>query len=310
MNRNSFLRIGLLIVALGAFAVYFIYNHEQFAVISSLQIWQVAAIVFGQSLIILSNIIILQQLVRFIAKRVSFIDASRVTAYSSIINFFGFLQAGLGFRALYLKKYFKMSIKRYTYLTFIQYMGFFGFSGLIILVGLISSNKENLRDTFWLLIIAALLAGLLYFAIPHRKAINYLKQRFSVTLTVVRLAPRPFFILLAACVLQLIGSAIAYSVELAAAGAHITIEGLLIYTGVAQFSIVIAVTPGAIGIREGLLLVVQQQMDLTTNNILVASAIDRLVYFITLLIFTPLAFGAKKRLALNNNIKDHAQLDR
>jgi len=62
----------------------------------------------------------------------------------------------------------------------------------------------------------------------------------------------------------------------------------------------IAITPGAIGIKEGLLLIVQQQMNLTLDNIVLAATVDRVVYFITLAIITPLALGFRKYKNLNN----------
>jgi uncharacterized membrane protein YbhN (UPF0104 family) len=102
--------------------------------------------------------------------------------------------------------------------------------------------------------------------------------------------------LFAVIILQLGGSLLANFVELQAIGANISIGGLLVYTGTSQFAIVIALTPGAIGIREALLLVVQQQMHLTTQDIVLAATVDRVVYFITLALITPFALAAKKQL--------------
>jgi uncharacterized membrane protein YbhN (UPF0104 family) len=106
---------------------------------------------------------------------------------------------------------------------------------------------------------------------------------------------RPLTALIVILLIQLAGSLLANFTALQAVGAHVTAGGLLIYTGVSQFSVVIAITPGAVGIKEALLLIVQGQMHLRTQDIVLAATLDRLVYFITLALITPLAIGLKRR---------------
>lgn len=291
--KNKLLRIILLVTVLAAFALYFLYNQEQFAKIGDLTFWEILLIIIGQSMVIVSNIFILMIIVRFITRRVGFIDAARITAYSSLINFFGFLQGGLGFRGVYLKKYYQMSLRKYFALTFVQYCIFFSIAGLLLVVGLWLTSGVQ-RVVFFLLF-ALFLTTLVFLIIDRIKPVAYVNALERLKRTRHILQIWPLLGIAAATIFQLAGSMLASAVELNAVGANISLGGLLIYTGISQFAIIIALTPGAIGIRETILLIVQQQMNLTTEHIIVASTIDRVVYFVTLALFAPLAIGAKKR---------------
>jgi len=227
-------------------------------------------------------------------KKIPFIDAARITAYSSLINFFGFLQGGLGLRGIYLKRHYAMPLKRYFALTSIQYLILFGISGVLLLVGI--ALTMGLSYTFILVLIGIAAVVVACFAFYQLKVRFFLRliDRIKKLSTVFQ--TRPLLLLTTVIIVQLAGSLLANGVELAAIGADISLGGLLVYTGVSQFAIVIALTPGAIGIREALLLIVQNQMHLTTEDIVLAATIDRVVYFVTLALITPLALTAKKKL--------------
>ena len=293
--KSKVLRIILLVATLVAFVVYFLYNQQQFAKIGDLTFWEVLLIIVGQSMVIVSNIFILMILVRFIARRMGFVDAARITAYSSLINFFGFLQGGLGFRGVYLKKHYQMSLRKYFVITMLQYCIFFSIAGLLLIVGLWLTS--GVQKVVVLLMLALVILAVGFLVLNKLKPAAYMQalERFKKTQHILQ--AKPLLAIAAATVFQLCGSLLANAVELHAIGATISLGGLLIYTGISQFAIIIALTPGAIGIREAILLIVQQQMHLTTETIIVASTIDRVIYFITLALFAPLAIGIKRRSA-------------
>jgi uncharacterized membrane protein YbhN (UPF0104 family) len=297
IRNNKYLRIGLLVLTLAAFVYYFLHNKEGFSRIGDLTLWQVVLVIIGQSIVIFSNILVLIIFGRFIEKHVPFAQSARITAYSSLINFFGFLQGGVGLRGLYLRRDFGMPLRQYAALTTVQYLILFSIAGSFLIIG-IGLSASLWQALFLLLVIAA---GLLGVTMLYRMRLPFVvRQAHRLNKLSVVFKKRPLASLLGVIVLQLCGSLLANSVELSAIGASISLGSLLIYTGIAQFAIVIALTPGAVGIREGLLLIVQGQMHLTSQDIVVASTIDRIVYFITLALITPLALGAKRKLTSKN----------
>lgn len=292
--KNKFLKVFILVATLLIFAYYFFTHQAQFAILSQVTWWQVVLIVLGQTLVLISNILILILFVRFIQKKISFADSARITAYSSLVNFFGFLQGGVALRAVYLKKRFSMTFRRYVALTSLQYLVLFALSGFIIFIGIsiVTGISYSVIVALSGIIIIAAITTLLFklrvsFVV---RAVTLAKQVLST------ISARPLLTLMVIVILQLSGSLLANFIELMAIGANLSLGSLLIYTGVSQFAVVIAITPGAVGIREALLLIVQGQMHLSTQDIVLAATLDRLVYFITLALLTPLAIGIKKQL--------------
>lgn len=308
MIKNKLLRVILLFSVLAAFGVYYFYNQQQFAKIGDLSAWEIVLIIIGQSIVIISNIFILMIFGRFIARRIHFIDAARITAYSSLINFFGFLQGGVGFRGLYLKKHMKMSLRRYFALTVVQYCIFFSIAGLLLLIGLWLTS--GVQQAVLFVLFALFVACLIALIIDRIKPIAYLRLRERLKKMDNIIQVWPLLGIAAATILQLSGSMLANAVELNAVGAQLSLGSLLIYTGVSQFAIIIALTPGAIGIRETILLAVQHQMNLTTETIIVASTIDRLIYFVTLALFTPLALRGRRSTARDARHASDDEADR
>jgi uncharacterized membrane protein YbhN (UPF0104 family) len=291
-SNNKLLKIFLLVLTLVLFVAYYLNNQESFARISDLSILEVFLILIGQSLILLANTLTLHVIVSFFQKKIHFTDAARVTAYSSLINFFGFLQGGVGFRGVYLKKYFSIPLKKYFLLTSVQYLLLFSLAGTLIFTGV--SLTSDIQNAVLLTLLGLGGLGLALLVLKKLGVVSRLTARFEGIGFIFH--SQRILLLACATALQLTGSFIAYGVALNAIGAHVTLGGLLIFTGISQFSIVIALTPGALGIREGLLLIAQSQMLLTSNDIIVASTIDRIVYFITLGLLVPFALGARNKI--------------
>jgi uncharacterized membrane protein YbhN (UPF0104 family) len=280
----------LTLLTIVLFIYYFSQNKEQFSRLRDVSFGSILLIVLGQILVLATNVFILIELLKMTGKNMSVGTSSRVIAYSSLINFFGFLQGGLGFRAIYLKRYFNTSIKTYTLLTILQYLSVFSISFLMIFIGLWLVNYSVVPV---LLALAVLVAVIIF----HRQLVNILRRtRLENAVNLLIKNYRRMLVILVFSTVQFFGSSLAYGAELSAVGAHLSLGALLIFTGVAQFAILVALTPGAIGIRESLLFLVQGIMAISTSSIILAGTIDRAVYFVVLLLITPFAIGFKKKL--------------
>jgi uncharacterized membrane protein YbhN (UPF0104 family) len=279
------------------FAFYLRSNSEQFNSLRNVSFFSVVLIVVGQLTVLLSNAILLRYIARLFKKPLPLMESIRVTAYSSLINFFGFLQGGVGFRGYYLYQYYAIPVKKYVAMTTVQYAIVFGLSGLMVLTGLVFAKQNTLTP----LLVTALISFIVIVTATFL-FIYYKKTAFTVRI-ISRIETATKFLnasivgkIILVATLQLLGSALAYYVGLRSIGAEVSVESLFIYTGVSQFSILIALTPGAIGIREGLLLIVSTQMNLSTQDIVLAATIDRAVFFITLGVIAPFSINMKKKI--------------
>lgn len=204
------------------------------------------------------------------------IETLSVTAYSSLVNFFGPLQSGPAFRAIYLKKRHRVSVKTFTKVS-LYYYGFYSlFSAGYLLIGLI-----GLRSVPILLLVVTS---------------GYLLLRRSISQT--NIDPgiwRSYLWLALATFAQVTVFAIIFFVELRSVNPSISLGQSFIYTGAANFALFVSITPAAIGFREAFVLITQQLHHIPTATLVTAGLIDRGVYIVTLLVTATALFGTHAR---------------
>ena len=197
-----------------------------------------------------------------------------LTMYSSIVNLFGPLQSGPGFRAVYLKKKHGLSIKTFAKATFFYYAFFGYFSVLFLLSG----------GPGWLLpaaLVGSVVAGYTWWRVtkPEIHTSNLL-------------------LLAGATLLQLLFTLAVYFYELRLIDHSITLHQAVIYTGAASCALFVSLTPGALGFRESFLVLSQRLHHIDTQTIVAANVVDRAVYmlFLGLLFIVILSLHAKQKL--------------
>jgi len=219
-------------------------------------------------------------------------ETALLTAYSSVINFFGPLQSGPAFRAVYLKQKYRLSVTQYSLATIVYYIFFGTFSGLFLLSGILG---------WWLI---ALIGGLLIGA--------YLISRHpKVAPRVKLLALGNWYYLAAATLAQVLVVALIYYIELNSVSPGIEVSQALIYTGAANLALFVSITPGAIGFREAFLLFTQNLHNVDASTIVAASIIDRAMYIVLMLILGLfiIATHAKKKLVVKDEVLEDKRVD-
>lgn len=204
-----------------------------------------------------------------------------LTAYSSIINFFGPLQSGPAFRALYLKKRHGVSLRNYTAASLLNYFFYALYSVLLLVSGLLGWWTVGLG-----------LAGL---------AAGYAALKLQIG-PLARLdgAQSGAVVAMAAAVLLQVGilTAVFYT-ALHSVNSSIGIDQALIYTGAANLALFVSITPGAIGFRESFVFLAQRLHNIDTATIVSASLIDRGAYVIMLLGLAVILFFSQTGKQLN-----------
>lgn len=205
-----------------------------------------------------------------------------LTAYTAVINFFGPLQSGPAFRAVYLKKKYNVNLKSYGAATLVYYFFYGGFSGLLLLSGVLK---------WWLAPLVAL-GGILMLVI-------YKSQRFGGRLKQLDL--KNWYYLAFATLLQVVVLTLIYYVELRNVAPGIDFSQAVIYTGAANLALFVSLTPGAIGFRESFLLFSQNLHHIDSTTIVAANILDRALYIVLLAILAVFIFGThvRRRLLIN-----------
>lgn len=295
--RNKRVRLLLVILIIGltiGLFVYYLATHpETLTSISRLSPTTLLFLTLAYVGTVVANAFVLFASLRLIKKPVGFIENIALTGYSSVVNFFGPLQSGPGFRAAYLKTKHGVTVKRFLYVTVIFY-GFFALiNGLVIAGAVLAAANPNLVPALLLVIATVGLTGcLVALRLPRIAAV--LK---NINLTDINV----LYIGLGALLLST-ATASAYFIELHHVDPSVTIGQTIVYTAAANLALFVSLTPGAIGFRESFLLLSQQLHNIPTDSIIGASVIDRAFYVVFLLVMFVLlvAFGARSRLRKND----------
>lgn len=216
-----------------------------------------------------------------------------LNAYSSLVNFFGPGQSGPGFRGVYLKVKHGVSIKQFIFATLIYYTFYAIFSGVVLLA---------FAKPWWYTIgMAVLISAGCYGVIRLFIAKNGQQKTNPKTLW------RAVGIIGLATILQTFLMGIIYYVELHSLNNSITLGQAFAYSGAANFALFVALTPGAIGIREAFLFSTEKIHGVSQDLIVAANVLDRAVYiaFLGLLFLIVLSLHANKKLSIKK-IKESA----
>ncbi len=208
-----------------------------------------------------------------------------LNAYSTLINFFGPGQSGPAFRGLYLKKRHNFPFKKYIFASLIYYAFYAVISAFLLCVG---------SRPWWqtaLLVMAAGGGSLFILRL-------YIKR--SRTSGIASIKPKYLWWLFGATILQAAAQTAIFYAELRSLDASISLAQALTYTGAANLTLFVALTPGAIGIREAFLLFSQQLHHVSDAVVVAANVIDRAVFllFLGLLFILVLTLHAKDKLRI------------
>ena len=194
-------------------------------------------------------------------------DNVLLNAYTTVINFFGPLQSGPAFRAVYLKKTHKLALKKYAVATLVYYFIFALISGVFLLSGVLK----------WWFVPITIGVGIVLFA---------LRKSPIITRRIGGININNWYLLAAATFLQLSIVATIYYIELHTLSSQITFSQAIIYTGAADFALFVSVTPGAIGFREAFLVFSHRLHHIGGGLIISANILDRIMYLILLIFLT------------------------
>ena len=286
---RTIIAIGLLVIMIGFFAC-FIHGHPQ--IITSLRHtspYLIIILLLFYGLMMIWWMQIYNCVLSLCGQPLKSSENMLLTIYSTLANFFIPLQSGPGIRAAYLKKRHNTPVYSYLLATLL-YLGIYA---------VISAGFLFVASSYWWLALpAVILASIISYTVivVAKKQFEKRSKQIKLDLSINKLTKLVIFTLA-----QLTTQAIIYGIELNSLHpAGYTIRRVFSYTGAANFSLFVSLTPGAIGFREAFLEFSQSLHHFTTNIILAANIIDRGVFliFLAILFMIMLATHAKNKLKI------------
>jgi len=289
--------LGVLLLTALLFVRYFRQHPEYWHKLSQVSPWVVVWVIL-LNVVMLGVLVFLSDItIRMAGYKIDQKENFILTAYSTLANFFGPLQSGPGVRLAYLKSKHKVRLRDYIIATLIG-LGLFAFySAFFLLVG---------TRPLWQAVLGALVAGGISYAVV-RVFMNREKKSSNSHL---QLTGKLLAAMMIGTFVQVFIMVIWYYLELRAINPHIHFSQAMSYTGAANFSLYVSITPSAAGIREAFLLFSQRLHHVSTGDIAAANIIDRGAYviFLGLLFVIVMAMHAKEKIRVPSKtvVKDAA----
>lgn len=287
--------ITLLVISM--FAWYASENREIFDSLGQVSWLMLGLILFGRLVVFASSALFTKWSIELFTKRISLGEGLYVAVLSSVANFLGPILGGASVRGIYLKRIHGLSYAQFASTLMGYYIVLFTFNSMVTIVALalVPSSKQTyalmMFFSTWLVLMLVLSAVRLPGRIRNRefksrtagfvvKVIQDVEMGWRRILGDRKLMTR----LILVALLSYSGSLVMFTAEFLALGIPLSLPALLLYTSFVTATILVSFTPGALGIREALLLITQATLGIGVSEVVALSLLDRLVNFSILFI--------------------------
>lgn len=295
MSKKLFSKL-LTVVLLVLFIGYFVKNYQSFSPLLDIPLYVIVIILLIKLVRQLSNGLFIQWTVEVFTKRFSLKESIYLSTLSAVGNFLGPLLGGTTIRAVYLKKIHKLSYSFFTSTLAGYYVILFGFGSLLGLISLlfIENNPQRNGLLVFFAVWFVVMVGLIFIKLPNQNRFTNLQKNKvgNFIVTVLYSIEKGWGqikstknLILKLSLLSLSGYILLFIItwiEFSAIGVDVSPAGLGLYSAISSSAILLSFTPGAIGIKEGLLILNASVMGVTNDQILQVAVIDRALMFLLL----------------------------
>lgn len=250
----------------------------------------------GKMLTFLCNGLFTKWTAETFSQKISTGEGLYISVLSAIGNFFGPLLGGASIRAVYLKKYHNLSYSNFTSTLMGYYIISFVASSLLALASLsiLPKTRQSWTLIFVFILWLILLLSLLFIRLPKKERLTFFDKnkasRFILKVVYeveegwqVILKDRGLLLkLVTLATLSLFATLFVVTVEFTILGIGLNFAAVGLYSALVSLSLLVSITPGAIGIREAILILLSSTIGVTNNEIVQIAIIDRGVHFLLL----------------------------
>ncbi|HVX48161.1 MAG TPA: lysylphosphatidylglycerol synthase transmembrane domain-containing protein [Candidatus Saccharimonadales bacterium] len=296
MKKFIFSRIFLTAVVLIIFVIYFVLNIGQFKLLLHIDPLFLVLIALVDVFAIFINGLFTKFILRPFDKYISMKESFYVSLISAVGNFFAPAGAGLGFRAVYLKKQHDLSYGKYVSILSGNYILVFLVNSLAALLALyMLRGRDNARYATLVIIFGAIFIVSLvmtFIKTPHIKveriksrrmrsivgSFSTVMQGWNHIISHRKLLARLIILTFVGLLINIVNNfLIIHTLNL-----HITFAPLLLLSVLGSLSLFINITPANLGVKEAIYLFSSSVIGFSTPQILSIALVDRVVLFTVL----------------------------
>lgn len=291
-HSSTFITLGFLAL----FLWYGTTHREIFHSLAKVSLFSIFLIVVGRMINIWTTGLFTKWTVEAFTRTLSQSESFMVAVLTAVGNFFGPLFGGLGIRAIYLKKYHNLSYSKFTSTLIGYYLMMFQLNSLMAIGALLvlpkTSQTAYIMAVFggWFLVLLVLSL----MRLPKREKMAWATRSKPGAMVVKVLydiedgwhlmlsKPKLLVQMFVLAVVNLLTLYFINYVEFWALHIPVSVASMALYTAVVQASLLLSVTPGAVGLREAMLLVISSTLGITVAQIVQVAILDRAIYFVLL----------------------------
>lgn len=307
-NIWKYLKIVLTIGIMGYFAYYFYNNRVDLLAVLQISPKYLLVIFLLYALAFFINGIFIKVTLKSFKKTVPVFESFYISTISSLGNYFLPMRGGAAIRSVYLKKRYDFSYAHFVSTLYGMYIIVFlvnSFLGLVSLVWIdvkYSISSLPLYLFFGGLFVVMLVLSLVKFPLdkikePKRKfvgkVVGIVKNILNGWNIIVE-DRRLLFSLVGLIFASTLVTGLLFFFQFKALGIDVSIMNVILYNCLSGVSLLVSITPGSLGIREGIFSITSDILGISNEQIMQLALLDRGVSVIVLVVlFVVLWVGRK-----------------
>lgn len=322
------IKIILTIVIIVLFILYFTNNKDDFNQVFSTP-YYITLTIFGlSSLHFFVNGLFILFILRSFGHKIKGLESFYISIISSFANYFIPMQGGAFIRSMYLKKTLQFPYTHFIATLYGNYIIIFGVNAFFAMISMLiiqiffNEVPLSLFIFFGLLLIGMLILAFVQFRIDPKK-----KDRGKLASKFLNILQRIFDgwrmisskkSLLEKLTYITVGNfgvmTVIYLLEFTTLGIKTNLLSILLYNCLSGVSLIISLTPGSLGIREGIFFLTSDVLNLNNDQIMQLALLDRGITILTLFFWFSILSTRKiikshknKKIQLNEDQSDNLE---
>ena len=293
----KYIKILITVAVVGYFVYYFFSNKDDFLLVLSTPLTYILLIGLFYSLIFLLNGIFIKAILKSFKKTISVFESFYVSVMSSLGNYFLPMRGGAVLRSVYLKKKFNFAYSHFISTLYGYYIIVFLVNSFLALLALVFINIRYeivsipLYFFFGGLFVFMLILSLIKFPVDRIKESGkgFIKRLFRAIKNILsgwnRIVGNKqlFLSLIVITILTFVVHILLFWIEFLALRIESSFISIVLYNCLSGVSLLVSLTPGSLGIREGIFVITSDILGITKEQVMQLALLDRGVMVLILI---------------------------
>ena len=286
---GEYVKIFITIVVLVFFIYYFVNNRDDFVhVLSTSPKYLIPIFIINTGVLFLNGVFI-KIILKSFKKNIYISEASYLAVVSSLANYFLPMRGGLIYKSVYLKKKFKFPFSHFISSLYGNYIIVFLVNSLIALIVLFLIQSRTsvlslpLYAFFGMLFVSMIVLSVVKFPVEKiregkykfvNRVVNIIKNILNGWNIILK-DKKLLISLLMITILGFIFSVLLFYLQFQALGINTNLVSVILYSCLSGVSLLVSLTPGSLGIREGIFVITSDILGITNEQVMQLALLDR-----------------------------------